>query len=106
MLTIEVIGHVILGYVFFFFFSKGGTLVSGRLLWNNDYVVHYFDHSQRDRKALHRKVIPMQRLHGERHLRPKPSLLKWHHRQCVQMHVRGFSYGVALLTPCVSPVLK
>ncbi|CAD6582183.1 MAG: hypothetical protein CYPHOPRED_001862 [Cyphobasidiales sp. Tagirdzhanova-0007] len=65
-------------------------------LWprEDDYVIHYFDHSKGNYKGLHGLVIPLHRFRGRPYLRPRLDLLKWHHRRCVQAHFRGFSYEV------------
>lgn len=62
---------------------------------SEDYVVHYFDHSIRDRRNLHGKVIPFTAFRGRPDQRPHPKLLRWHYQQCVQMHFRGFSAGLS-----------
>ena len=63
-------------------------------LQEDDYVIHYFDHSKGNYKGLHGLVIPLHRFRGRPYLRPRLDLLKWHHRRCVQAHFRGFSYEV------------
>lgn len=39
----------------------------------------------------HGKVFGPERFNLPRSYWPIPELLLWHHRQCIQMHYRGFS---------------
>lgn len=63
-------------------------------LKDNTFYVHFFILNFPGAESIHGKAISPERFRGSLRRRPDPRLVRWHYRQCVMAHIRGFAFGM------------